>query len=154
MRVVALSLSLIALFAGCAAKESPAPKPPASGPVAVPLADPLAPLVGTQWVLVDVNGTAANAAKATLRFQAASKVSGSGGCNDYNGGVRLQSGTVMFGPIQTTRMACAAPIMQQETKYFDALVGARGVELDGTSLYFLDVTGSRTAHLSKASPTP
>jgi heat shock protein HslJ len=154
MRVAVLSLSLIGLIAGCAGKESPAPKAPEKGQVAVPLADPLAPLVGTQWVLVDISGAAANAAKTTLKFGAASKVSGSGGCNDYNGGVRLQSGTVMFGPIQTTRMACAPPIMQQETRYFDVLVGARGVELDGASLYFLDITNSRTAHFSKATATP
>jgi putative lipoprotein len=153
MRVVAL-LFVFAALAGCAGKEAPAPKAPEKGQVAIPLADPLAPLVGTQWVLADVGGTPANAAKTTLRFLAASKVSGSGGCNDYNGGVRLQSSTVMFGPIQTTRMACAAPIMEQETRYFDALVGARGVDLDGASLYFLDVTGSRTAHLTKVGATP
>lgn len=152
MRVVVLSLALVALTAGCAGKDVPAPEAPAPGQVAVPLADPLAPLVGTQWVLVDVNGAPMNAAKTTLRFGAASKVSGNGGCNDYNGAVRMHTGTVMFGPIQTTRMACAPPIMEQETKYFDALVGARGVESDGASLYFLDITHSRTAHFTKVTP--
>ncbi|MDX2170472.1 MAG: META domain-containing protein [Deltaproteobacteria bacterium] len=146
MRVVALLLLVLVAVPGCASKESPAPSQPA---VPVPLADPLVPLSGTQWVLVDVGGTAMNAARTTLSFDGGPKVSGNGGCNTYSGGVRNQSGTILFGPIQTTRKACAAPIMAQETRYFDVLVGTRGLEVDGNALYFLDITSSRTAHFTK-----
>jgi len=148
MRYASL-LSLVCGLAGCAGSAAPLPaKPP-------PAAGPLASLVGTQWQVEDINGQAMGpGARATLRFDTPATVSGSGGCNKYSGGVRSQSGTVMFGPIQTTRMACPEPAMKQEAAFFDGLVGARGVEVDDNTLYFLDVSGTRSVRFVRLPGPP
>lgn len=143
------ALLILALLLGCATAERPA----ASHPTA-PLADPIAPLIGTTWVADLSDPGATLRVQATLEIEQADRVSGSGGCNTYNGAVRLVAGTVLFGPIATSRRACPPAVMQQETRFFDALVNARGLELDGTMLYFLDATGSRTLGLTRAAPAP
>jgi heat shock protein HslJ len=150
MRYVPLLLILAALV-GCASAEKiegPPPPPP-------PAADPLTKVIGTQWLVEDIGGKPVmSGVQTTLRFDAPGKVSGSGGCNLYNGGVRIMSGTLLFGPIQTTRKACPEAVMKQETAYFDALVGARGVEVDGGALYFLDLTNSRSVRFSQLAAPP
>ncbi|MEO8601720.1 MAG: META domain-containing protein [bacterium] len=158
MRCVRL-LVLVAFggLGGCASAGTPKPAPTAVAPPAAASASPLTPLVGTQWVAEDISDRGVvDSVQSTLHVDSTSKVSGSGGCNRYNGAARTQSGTLMFGPIQTTRMACPEAVMKQEGLYFEALVGARAVEIDGDTLYFLDVTGSRSVRFTKmaAPPTP
>lgn len=85
-------------------------------------------LAGTAWTLVEVNGEAASISgpgdsAPTLTFAAdGSRASGNGGCNQF-GGPYTQSGPELrFGPLVSTRRACADEAgNRQETAYLRAL---------------------------------
>jgi len=55
-------------------------------------------------------------------------------CNRFFGPVRIERESISFGPLASTRMACAEPIGNQESKYLEALRGAEGFALDGATL--------------------
>lgn len=48
---------------------------------------------------------------------AGTRVSGSAGCNRLTGSVQVQAGRVTFGPLATTRMACAPAVNAQEAAF-------------------------------------
>ena len=92
-----------------------------------------APIVGV-WDLFSYNNgkgaiqTVITGTQTTADFRADWKLSGSGGCNQYNAEYTTTSsnGITITQPI-TTLMACAEPIMQQETQY--PLAAAKGNEV-------------------------
>ncbi|MEZ4864285.1 MAG: META domain-containing protein [Caldilineaceae bacterium] len=93
-------------------------------PVRVSAAD----LDGTSWRLVELgeNQPVADDVEITITF-AGDRISGSGGCNNYNGSFTLSDDNpflVTFGPIASTRMLCPDPAGNQETAYFNALGAA------------------------------
>lgn len=93
-------------------------------PVRVSAAD----LDGASWRLVELgeNEPVAEDVTITITF-AGEQISGSGGCNNYNGSFTLSDDNpflVTFGPIASTRMACPDPAGSQETTYFSALGAA------------------------------
>jgi putative lipoprotein len=101
-----------------------------------------ATLRGTSWVLQDVGGAPAlSNVEATLAFADDGGVSGRASCNQFSGRATISDGSITFGPLAATRMACAEPIMQQEQHYLDALGKANRFELRGTSLLIFS-TGS------------
>ena len=54
------------------------------------------------------------------------RVSGRGGCNLYSGPAEIGDGTLKFGPMISTKMACLENgLMQQEAAYLKALQSAR-----------------------------
>jgi putative lipoprotein len=57
----------------------------------------------------------------TMDVTADGAVSGSSGCNTYNGDVTIDGTEVSFGPIASTMMACADDIMAVESAYQAAL---------------------------------
>ena len=87
-------------------------------------------LADSKWVLKDLAGSEAIAGgKATLAFGEDGKVSGNGSCNRFFGTVKIEGETIHFGPLGSTRMACAAAaVMDQETKYLNALQAAERFE--------------------------
>jgi heat shock protein HslJ len=88
-----------------------------------------ADLVGTDWLLEDLAGTAViHGVQATLAFPEAGKVTGKGSCNGFFGSVEISGNTIKFGPLGSTRMACPEPIMDQENKYLAALQDAERFE--------------------------
>lgn len=92
-----------------------------SEPVRVSAAD----LDGTSWRLVELgeNQPVADDVEITISF-AGDQISGSGGCNNYNGSFTLSEDNpflVTFGPIAATRMLCPDPAGSAETAYFNAL---------------------------------
>ena len=54
----------------------------------------------------------------------ADTVSGSSGCNDYNGPYTLNGTTLKIGPLATTMKACEQPLMDQEHQFLTALQAA------------------------------
>lgn len=58
------------------------------------------------------------------------KVSGSGGCNSYNGTYTIDGSQINFGPTASTKMACLDDTMNQESQYFAALDGAKSYKLN------------------------
>jgi heat shock protein HslJ len=83
------------------------------------------PLTGSRWQLQMLGPTAVlESAKPTLEFAPSDRVSGMGSCNRFNGTVTVSGKSITFGPLATTRMACADPINRQEATYFKALTEA------------------------------
>jgi heat shock protein HslJ len=84
----------------------------------------LSTLDGTAWVLRKLDGQEGEAlpGQATLAF-ASGKVSGSTGCNRFQGTVSEgESATsLVIGPLMTTRMACPEPLMAQEHAFLEKL---------------------------------
>ncbi len=58
------------------------------------------------------------------------RVSGSGGCNRFNGSYQTESNQLKIGALASTRMACEQPVMNQETKYLAALQGTQRYEVN------------------------
>lgn len=76
------------------------------------------------WVLTNLDGTEAPppGVQASLVVKGVT-VSGRAGCNRFTGtvGAGASAGSVTVGPLVTTRMACAEPIMAFEAAYLRAL---------------------------------
>jgi heat shock protein HslJ len=78
-------------------------------------------LEGTNWVLQDDNADS-ELPPITLVFDSG-KVSGSAGCNRFNGTVTggVTASNIQVGPLMTTRMACPGPLMQREQDFLERL---------------------------------
>jgi heat shock protein HslJ len=86
-------------------------------------------LANSEWVLKDLaGGDVVDGGKATLAFAEAGKASGNGSCNRFFGTAKIEGQTIHFGPLGSTRMACAGAVMDQETKYLNALQAAERFE--------------------------
>jgi heat shock protein HslJ len=84
-------------------------------------------LTSTKWELAKVNGTAVQASNygngvPTATFaKEDNRISGSGGCNNYNGTYTLgEDGSLKIGPVMATKMACLNG-GNGETEYFRTL---------------------------------
>jgi heat shock protein HslJ len=96
------------------------------------------PLEGTTWL---VNGIVANQAvtsmplgvEASLVFEGGN-VNVNAGCNTGNGTAEIGEGTVTFGPIALTKMACEGPAMNVESQILQVLQGEATYEVNGTAM--------------------
>jgi heat shock protein HslJ len=85
------------------------------------------PLAGTRWTLAELNGQAPvpglGNATPTLEFAAGeARASGDGGCNQFSGPYTQDGAALRFGPLVSTRRACADEAAnRQETAYLRAL---------------------------------
>jgi heat shock protein HslJ len=78
---------------------------------------------------------------ATAEF-ASGNVSGSTGCNNYNGSYQLAAnGKISFGVIAATKAACVANLGPQEQALFDGYRAATKAVIDTGRLQFLGPTG-------------
>ena len=75
------------------------------------------------------------------------RVTGSGGCNRFSGSYEAGEGTLSFGPLASTRMAC--PGMETETAFLRALEGTRRFRLVGRHLDLEDGHGVVLARLEE-----
>ena len=113
----AVLASLVA--AGCATTE-PAPPPPS--------------IVGL-WLAQDIAGTAVPSdVEVTLSLYGDGRAVGRGGCNNYTTRYQRTDDSISFGPMVSTRMACAPDLMNLEQSYLSTLEAASSVErrADGT----------------------
>jgi heat shock protein HslJ len=72
----------------------------------------------------------------------ADSVSGSSGCNTYNGSYTLDGDALTIGPLATTRMACEPAIMDQETAFLAALAASTKVEQTGATVTLRNADGA------------
>jgi heat shock protein HslJ len=152
---VVLGILMLSIFlAGCTSQPAtPAPVPTltpvATQPIATQPAVTQSPIVGV-WDLFSYNNgkgaitTVITGTETTADFRAEWKLSGSGGCNQYSAEytTTASNGITITQPI-TTLMACAEPIMQQETLYLSALQQATKYEISGDQLTLFDKTGTK-----------
>lgn len=79
-------------------------------------------LVGHAWQVQRALDTpVANGSAVRLAFQADGRVTGSASCNTLSGRYVRDGDKLQFGPIVTTRIACAPALMTQEAKVIGAL---------------------------------
>ena len=83
---------------------------------------------GVEWRASDINGIPVGAgARITLRLGDNQSVSGSAGCNSYSGQYRTMSKMgIRFSGINSTLMACAPEVMDQEKRFLSILNSVEG----------------------------
>lgn len=98
---------------------------------------------GGRWLAEEISGSGVDpAVQSTLEFTDGGEAGGSGGCNRYRSEARIDGTTISFGAIAATRMACAAPAMEQEQRFFEALGKAASWRQEDDRLLLLDDGGS------------
>ena len=81
-------------------------------------------------------------------------VSGSAGCNLYNGGYEIDAQEIVLGqPLASTAMACEPAILDQELAYFVALQGAERYSISGDTLMIETGSGDLTFLRAGVEPT-
>jgi len=86
-------------------------------------------LAGSEWLLEDLGGLGViDNIQATLAFPEAGKVAGKGSCNRIFGPAEVNGNTIKLGPLASSRMMCPEAVMNQETKYMNALQAAERFE--------------------------
>lgn len=106
------------------------------------------PLSGSYWKLVELGGAPAvsgtdSERAAHIRFHADSgRVYGSGGCNRIAGPYTVAGDSLSFGPMISTKMACADDqASRQEVAFLSALENTRRYRISGDSLTLLGADG-------------
>ena len=116
------------------------------------------PLAGTTWKLKGYHDGKSGfvsvlaGTEITAVFGEDGSVAGSAGCNNFRGSYEIDGSAMTFGPLITTRMACADPegIMDQESAYLTALGSANAYEITGNKLEITDPEGTRVAAFTAA----
>ena len=127
MRVAAALL--VALMAGGGAMAADEPAAPA--------------LAGTTWWAETITGRPViDSAASTITFEADGRVSGRAGCNRYFGTSTIAGEQLSFGAMGATRMACAPALMDQETRFFQALGSAEHWTIDEDGLLLIYSAGA------------
>lgn len=87
------------------------------------------------WLLEDLGGRGvADMVQTTIEFDADGRVSGSGGCNRFNGSYAFENGWLTFGPVASTKKMCPEAMMDQEYQFHQALGTVIRVAVDGPFL--------------------
>ena len=109
------------------------------------------PLQGTRWTVTHFTESDETTASATMVTSDpevwlqinGDKVTGSGGCNQFHGGVKLaDDGTIQFQPIASTRKACNEKVNQQEFKFFELLPQMTKYTINESTLTFSNADGT------------
>lgn len=95
-------------------------------------------LAGTGWVLEELGGANLVDVEPTLAFGGDGTVSGSAGCNTFSGTYALDGAILSFGPLATTKIACADPTMFVESAFLAAMADVTGWSLDSAGRLVLD----------------
>ena len=111
-------------------------------------------LKGTSWRLVsygpDGKQTPAAADIQTrLDFGKDGQVSGKLGCNDFSGNYVVIGRKVVFASMISSLMACADPLMTQESTAFHVMNGTVRFKIEGITLTIYDASGDSAITLSK-----
>jgi heat shock protein HslJ len=124
----------------------------AGAPLLVYAAGPANPLEG-EWNVTGYNNgkeavTSPIAGTTLTATFTADAVSGSSGCNTYNGTYTRDGDTLKIGPLATTRMACDPAIMDQETQFLAALAASTTVQQSGATVTLRNGSGATQVTLA------
>jgi heat shock protein HslJ len=99
-------------------------------------------LTGTSWLAETIMGRPViDYAASTVTFDADGRVHGSGGCNRYFGTSTIAAAQLSFGPLGATKMACVPALMDQESRFFQALASAERWSFDEHGLLLIHSAG-------------
>ena len=108
----------------------------AGGVAAEMRADPALGVIGPTWALTTMQAAGGQPEQIaspapTIIFGISGQVTGSGGCNRFTGTYSAEiGGKLTFSPLAATKIGCAAPINDLETRYFALLQEVTGYTLD------------------------
>jgi pimeloyl-ACP methyl ester carboxylesterase/heat shock protein HslJ len=96
-------------------------------------------LAGSSWQLTSFGPVGATNpvignVTITLEFGEDGQAGGNGGCNSYGGTYKVQSDSLKFGEINSTLIACAQAVTEQELQYMQALRTASRFTVEGEIL--------------------
>jgi heat shock protein HslJ len=97
-----------------------------------------------KWLAEDIDGGGViDRLQTTLEIRADGIVTGMGGCNRYAGSANIDGSAIKFLPMASTRMACSAAVMRQESRFHATLekVGAWRIDEQKRKLILLDKGG-------------
>ncbi len=115
-----------------------------------PTAAPVS-LAGTSWVAFAVNGVPEVVApKPKLRWTAADRIAGTGGCNGFTGRSTTALEDLHLGPLDSTGRACLSMPGSQEDMFFKALESTQKARIERDQLVLLDGNGKQMARFMKA----
>ena len=96
-------------------------------------------LIGVDWVLDAASlATLVHTLPANVHIDltfAEDQASGSSGCNTYGAPFEAIGGSITFGPISSTQMACPQRVMAAEAAYLRALEGSTTYKATQTTLH-------------------
>ena len=109
------------LLAACAAPPTPPP--------------PGATLENTEWRLTELGGRPALAGPSLRLEETAIQARGNTGCNNFFGRYEIDGNALRFGPVASTRRACADDTMnRQESAFLKVLGESRTWRITGDTL--------------------
>ncbi len=114
-------------------------------------------LAGRKWRVETINGAKVLAGQpAVIGFAPGDGrdglVSGSAGCNRFDGAWRISGDAVEIGPLAVTRMACSPDVMEMEAKLMGVLGAVRRVYFGGGDTARLVGNDGRQLALRRAAP--
>ena len=123
--------------------------PPAPAVASSPIAD--AALRDTRWVPRQLAGmpvsAPANGNGPYLLLHADGTAEGNGSCNRFRGTFFVETpGSLGFGPLRSTRMAC--PALATEQAFINALTQTKTYRISGDTLQLLNAAGVPLARLA------
>lgn len=167
-----LAAGLLAACAGGTPEDRPlpavtdnaAPPAPAARPAPPPIPAPspatsapaISALANSSWTFVEIMHRPLPAGvTATLAFHqptdGAEQISGSTGCNRFTGTANSKPGTLHFGVLAMTRMACIGAHQATENTLLDVFQQTATYTRSGPSLTLRDAKGNILARLQRAS---
>jgi heat shock protein HslJ len=103
-------------------------------------------LTGQVWVLTELLGKAPVADTGiSALFNTDGSLSGSAGCNQYNGKYTTSGSSITISNLANTMMACPQAVMDQETAYLKALGDAKTYSVKGDTLTLAGADGKTLA---------
>lgn len=101
--------------------------------------------VGTEWRPAPATNDGVS-----IRFAADGTVSGFAGCNEFSGALERSEQSTTFGPLGTTRRACADDAMARERWFLGALESTSTIDWDNDDLLLSDAAGELLLRLEPA----
>jgi heat shock protein HslJ len=107
-----------------------------------------AALVGPTWVAEDIQSRGViDYLQSSITLGADGQAHGFGGCNNFSGRYTLEQAALTFEPLAGTRKTCPPAIMNQETRFHEALGETRAYRFENTLLLLLDAQGAAVMRL-------
>ncbi len=150
IRHIAAAAALAVTLAACGETASVTPAPSA----AAPATDLKSSLWPSSWVATEIAGKpVVTGSEPTLVFDADGKVSGNGTCNRFAGPSTIEAGTLKFGALISTKMACVGEgLNEQEMAYFTALGTVEKAEITSAGTLEITSTGGNFTRFRAATP--